>query len=361
MNNPSLHPVIARLPFLHMRWIRTAIIAATIALIYLPAGFFPISMVPHFENHAQLTSGELSLIQRGIAVSTPQPEWFERLLDQEDFELTLEIRPKTSAQMHAVIFSLSVDQTRQDFLISQVEHRLHLRIRAPEAAPHGRRHIYLPRILARNEWQRIAIRIQRAALTVSINGKEAWSETLPGVPFGVWSKRDTLSLGNSLEFNHAWLGMIRKATIKIGSEVINILDGTTVQTPLSYQFIRADRLERFFMPAFGKIDGSTLKDWLLNFLGFIPFGILITTLTRPRRVYTTATISALLLSLSIEMTQMWLPWRVPSSHDLALNTLGGFVGAWVATRLGQFLAKRHTHADSSDPPPPKIDPDPGRP
>ena len=359
--NPTLHPVIARFSFLHMRWVRTTIIAATIAFIYLPAGFFPISMVPHFENQAKLTPGELSLIQRGIAVSAPQPEWFERLLEQEDFELTLEIRPKTSAQMHAVIFSLSVDQTRQDFLISQVEHRLHLRIRAPEAAPHGRRHIYLPRVLARNEWQRITIRIQRAALTVAINGKEAWSETLPGVPFAAWSKRNTLSLGNSLEFNHAWLGTIRKATLKVGGEIINLLDGEVVQAPLSYQFIRADRLERFFMPAFGRIEGSTLKDWLLNFLGFIPFGILITTLIHPRRVYATATIAALLLSLSIEMTQMWLPWRVPSSHDLALNTLGGFVGAWIATHVGRFLAKRCTHVPPDDPPPPpKIDLEPGQ-
>jgi VanZ family protein len=33
--------------------------------------------------------------------------------------------------------------------------------------------------------------------------------------------------------------------------------------------------------------------------------------------------------LSIELTQILLPWRVPSAQDLLLNVAGGLMGAWL--------------------------------
>lgn len=334
-----LHATIADIPFLSVQWIRLAILAGLIGLIYIPAGFYPVSTVPYFNNRAILQQGLLELTQPGIAVTPADPAWLDRAMELGEFELTLELRPKSLSQSRAVILSLSVDQTRQDFLISQVEHRLYLRIRAPDAAPHGARHIYLPRVFTRLDWQRIVIKIQRSALSVKVNGQEMWAENLPGVPFGTWSGHDTLSIGNALEFNRPWLGAVRKAHVRVGTELINLLDGTHTAAPALYQFIRGDRIERFVMPAFVSLDGAALQDWCINFFGFIPLGFALVVLLNPRRPYATATLGALALSLVIEIVQLWLPWRVPSSHDLALNTLGGFVGAWVAVRSGRLIDK----------------------
>jgi hypothetical protein len=78
-----------------------------------------------------------------------------------------------------------------------------------------------------------------------------------------------------------------------------------------------------------------LYDILLNIAGFLPFGFLVTHVLKRR----TRSIVALLLltaaaacafSLFIELTQYYLPSRSSSMVDVASNSLGGLLGAWIA-------------------------------
>ena len=75
-------------------------------------------------------------------------------------------------------------------------------------------------------------------------------------------------------------------------------------------------------------------DFFTNILLFVPFGFLFVALssvsqcTRSFRL-TFATISTLVLSIAIELCQLFLP-RSPSMVDILLNTAGGFIGALVA-------------------------------
>lgn len=78
---------------------------------------------------------------------------------------------------------------------------------------------------------------------------------------------------------------------------------------------------------------SGVKDVVVNFTGFVPFGFLfIATFARLegiriRRALWIAVLASLLFSLSIEIAQMWIPSRNSSMLDLILNTLGGGMGA----------------------------------
>lgn len=80
----------------------------------------------------------------------------------------------------------------------------------------------------------------------------------------------------------------------------------------------------------------------INLLGYAPLGFLLalSALQRGRRaIWATclAVLGAGLLSLSMETLQSFLPSRVPSNVDLALNTLGaglGAGGAWGLDRAG---------------------------
>ena len=78
---------------------------------------------------------------------------------------------------------------------------------------------------------------------------------------------------------------------------------------------------------------SSVKDVLVNFTGFMPFGFLfIATLSRlegfkARRALLIALLGSFLLSLGVEIVQMWIPTRHASMLDLILNTLGGGFGA----------------------------------
>ena len=79
----------------------------------------------------------------------------------------------------------------------------------------------------------------------------------------------------------------------------------------------------------------------VNLLGYAPLGFLLAlSALRSRRVswaVSVAVLSAFLLSLTMESLQSYLPARVSSNVDLALNTVGAWLGAccaWVLERVG---------------------------
>ncbi|OGB06006.1 MAG: teicoplanin resistance protein VanZ [Burkholderiales bacterium RIFCSPHIGHO2_12_FULL_61_11] len=78
-----------------------------------------------------------------------------------------------------------------------------------------------------------------------------------------------------------------------------------------------------------------------NLLGYAPLGFLLAlSALRSRRVSRAVSVAVLgsaLLSLAMEMLQSYLPSRIPSNVDLALNTLGAWLGAccaWALQKVG---------------------------
>lgn len=82
----------------------------------------------------------------------------------------------------------------------------------------------------------------------------------------------------------------------------------------------------------------TVFDLLVNILAYLPLGFLLTlALSRlPGRV--TAALLAICiataLSFAMETVQNWIPTRVPSNVDWACNSLGGVIGALLASFTG---------------------------
>jgi VanZ family protein len=73
-----------------------------------------------------------------------------------------------------------------------------------------------------------------------------------------------------------------------------------------------------------------------NILLFLPLGALIAMdERRAGRPWLRAGAIALALSSAIEIAQAFLPGRFASLWDIAFNTLGGALGAWMAARLGR--------------------------
>lgn len=79
----------------------------------------------------------------------------------------------------------------------------------------------------------------------------------------------------------------------------------------------------------------------INLLGYAPLGFLLAlSALRSQRAFwaiSVAVVSSGLLSLSMETLQSYLPSRVPSNVDLALNTLGAWLGAccaWALEKVG---------------------------
>lgn len=82
-------------------------------------------------------------------------------------------------------------------------------------------------------------------------------------------------------------------------------------------------------------------DVAINLAGYAPVGFLLALSAlrsgRVRWAVSVAVLSAGLLSLCMETLQSYLPSRVPSNVDLALNTLGAWLGAciaWLLEKMG---------------------------
>jgi glycopeptide antibiotics resistance protein len=83
----------------------------------------------------------------------------------------------------------------------------------------------------------------------------------------------------------------------------------------------------------GELDQDRLLDWLTNFIGFVPFGLVVARVFPHRDVVQTVMLASFGLSLSIEIGQLFLPARFSSSEDLLLNSIGGALGAILAGKV----------------------------
>jgi VanZ family protein len=96
----------------------------------------------------------------------------------------------------------------------------------------------------------------------------------------------------------------------------------------------------------------TAFDVVSNLVGYAPLGFLLALAmlrsTWGRWSWPLAVLLPLLLSLSVETLQNFLPMRVPSNLDLALNAGGGLLGAstaWALERLGGLRRWSQFRAD----------------
>jgi len=82
-----------------------------------------------------------------------------------------------------------------------------------------------------------------------------------------------------------------------------------------------------------------------NLLGYVPAGFLLALTAwrtgRGRYAVRVATLACACLSLAMEVLQSYLPSRVPSNVDFALNLTGGWVGAVSASALERWGAIEH--------------------
>jgi len=89
-------------------------------------------------------------------------------------------------------------------------------------------------------------------------------------------------------------------------------------------------------------------DFAINVIGYAPFGFLmVLAILRTKvqagllRAISNATLAGLAISFAMESLQSYLPMRVASNVDLALNVAGAFIGAVTAGALERFGAVEH--------------------
>ncbi|MFH2045198.1 MAG: VanZ family protein [Pseudomonadota bacterium] len=90
---------------------------------------------------------------------------------------------------------------------------------------------------------------------------------------------------------------------------------------------------------------SYIKDVAINLIGFIPFGIFVSALLiktkkyRFKIIFFTVVIAGFSLSMSIELTQAYLPTRFSQLSDLVLNTFGTAIGVFIFNLIYRLADK----------------------
>jgi hypothetical protein len=112
--------------------------------------------------------------------------------------------------------------------------------------------------------------------------------------------------------------------------------GPPLRVPLDFRRLRMPILQP---PALQGLSADAYgRDALLNVVGFVPLGFFAVAVARRRGLAAgvpaaaCAIVLGVALSLGIEIVQVHLPARVSSATDLACNTLGAALGAWLALR-----------------------------
>jgi VanZ family protein len=140
-----------------------------------------------------------------------------------------------------------------------------------------------------------------------------------------------------------WLRALYAFDEASGQRVQNLIrSGSPIQIPRQLHALRWGVLE--FPARQAPWSRSAILDMLINWIGFVPFGLLAAHLIHVvyghslRTAFLNASLASAAVSLAIELAQALLPSRHSSALDLLLNVGGGVAGAALLCALRRSRA-----------------------
>ncbi|MGE0145321.1 MAG: VanZ family protein [Planctomycetota bacterium] len=231
----------------------------------------------------------------------------------------------------ARIVELGIDHERANLTIGQDHADLVVRVRRTGSDPSGTPPLVLPDLFALDPAQSqgsrdITLEIEAARLAVRCATTGAAAESATADVFSAWDPDPILILGDSPVGERGWRGRIELARITAGTQVFELLGPSATRSPSDVLWLPA-RLRRVIdRYGFPPLDALEV---LVNVLGFLPIGWLAVR-AGCRRV--AAVLLGLAVSVSMEVAQVFFAERIPAATDLLANTLGAWIGAWIAQR-----------------------------
>lgn len=318
-----------------------------LVIVYWVVGGYPFQWSFPFvayENVVEKAAGGgLVFPEHGIAYTETAPEWVSAAIQDHAFEVELAVRPYSAHHKRlARIFTVSLDHRNRNFTIGQLpDGDLIVRLRTSVTVPNGTPGYRLPKVFRDSRHYRLVVRVEPERMRIELDGRQLLTAMLPRNALSTWNPRYPLALGNELTFNHPWRGKIDGVTVRVRGEEFSY-GPTDLRTPETYvvdakAYLR--KLLEFVSPTAETINP---RDATINIVGFVPFGLLLAFVGSKPLSLVVACAWCALMSLSIEIAQIFLDARISSAADLIFNTMGGFVGAWIGNRSRFFPADGHS-------------------
>lgn len=316
---------------------------AVALLAYAALLLWPYEWAPagYVENEVEpLPNGGIRFEGLGIARTAAQPDWVAAAMRAQELEVELEVRALSPEQDGpARIMTLSTDPQRRNLTIGQQGADLIVRLRTPASdlngTVDGEPVARVPDVFRTLRWSTIRLQIEPGRLELAVDGKLAVRKSLPADPFAGWNEFYPLALGNELTKNRPWLGEIRRAVVRAGSEEIDYASSPELEAPAHFWlFWATPRLIPFADP--------NPRDTIANIALFVPLGVLIGAWLgrrRGRRAQWRAILLFAAISAGFETLQLFVPARQPSIDDVIANTLGGALGLLLVLWLRTFATQ----------------------
>jgi hypothetical protein len=302
---------------------RRRVFAFAITALYLSVALYPYGWArPLTVNHAAWRSSEiLAFDAPGIAHTGAPPTWLGAVRTTHELKISLRVKPHLATQLGpARIFTISSDPYHRDITVAQDRSDLVLRLRTPSSDLNGMPERRVPNTFSAGVWRDIDIDVRPRELRVTIDGKARLHARIAARTLARFDDSYRVALGNELTGDRAWLGEMTRATVSTTEGTIDYLDPKMLVLP---------KLLRWFHnePNLIPFRHYAPWDWLFNYLGFLPLGIVIGARRGPIfQKLVLATAAGFSLSLLIEMCQWAMPEHYVSVNDLILNTAGSASG-----------------------------------
>lgn len=369
------------------RWRGLGLLAACLFVMgaVLHAGLRPYPFFVSNRVSWSEDSAGLRFAGQGIAATRSQVGW---PASERSAPLSVEVWLRRGASAPAdggVVFALDDAEDTAPLQLSQWKSSFYFRSRVPREAPPSARTLSLKQVDFPAEEARFV------ALTSGEDGSRAYVEAVEVVdaalphsvaPAGT-SLLGRLVLGSRIRGSRGWIGQIdglalyrrtlsqqeiashagiaREAGVGAlagepgllalyafdegsGQHIKGLAGGPPIEIPRFYR-----PLERRFLQLRPVVSGKrvSLGDMIVNLTGFVPVGLVLvwalrrwTSKTSSAALFWTASALGIGLSLTIETIQAFLPGRVSSAGDAALNAAGTALGALFAFAVDRLRNDR---------------------
>lgn len=306
------------------RWI----VLLGVVLLQVSVALYPFDLnTPReYVNDVHRTAdGVLSTGVHNRAVTTSPPAWLAEAIADERLRVDLVVRTDALEQAGpsgpAHILALSEGEWQSNLTIGQQGRDLAMWLRRPGTEGTGEPPFVVPDVFTDLGWHEILVVID-GTLTVTVDGRTRLVEPLPRATFATWDPDYRLAVGDEHYGRWAWSGDLKRAEVGTATSAVDYVDPGALAIPPSY----TTGLYRPWEPV---IVGYFLHpaNELLHVVLFVPVGMALRHVRRPRLGHATVLVVAAVLAFFLQSAKMLVAARHPSVVDIPWMTLGALIGS----------------------------------
>jgi hypothetical protein len=282
-------------------------------------------------NHVtRTTDGSLRFGEMNAARTLGTPAWLGRVRTSGTIEMKLEVNPRSSQQVAAMMIMASNDWDR-NFAIGQDHSSLVVWLRRPGSDEGGGPPFTVARALQVRRWASVDVIVHGDSIRIRVNGQTRLAAHIPAGSPRVWSAGQ-IALGDEVHGGGPWQGTIRHAQVSTPGYAVDYLRPGALAIPRHFWYF-PDHIEPFPPPS-----QTTWLTFPLKLLLFVAVGFLLVWARNPPIRPIPATLLAAGLAVLLAAGRFLFHGRHMAVADIVIQAAGGLLGALLAWRS----ARRHT-------------------